>query len=439
MFTVDEQTIQDLEIFGSRKEQSVFQLFNETDTKGGEESLFSMLGQPLTDVQILRNRVAVLQYLGKYPDFPVLDREELKFIEIYLNLTGDEERFSVTRVLFRELRDKIKPDNELNVCRRGVKMLGRLLFELYRWASEAITDYAPPVMLNYRNRILQSVQESELKYTLEVESLNMVNIGRLDYFFRKKEFERVRKMLDIVYELDALKTIARVAQEQGWTYPEYTTEENGLTISGMFHPFLKNPVKNDFILGNRQNVCFLTGPNMAGKSTYMKAVGIAVYLAHAGFPVPAEKMKTAVFQGLFSTINLSDDIGLGYSHYFSEVQRVKFVAEKIAELKRVVVIFDELFRGTNVKDALDASLAVISAFAGLQKCKFVISTHILEVAERLISPGIDFRCLEIENRDGDFHYTFRLKPGVSNERIGMYILKQEKVIETILNAREIPD
>ena len=181
----------------------------------------------------------------------------------------------------------------------------------------------------------------------------------------------------------------------------------------------------------------MTGPNMAGKSTYMKSVGIAVYLAHIGFPVPAGRMELSIFKGLSMTINLSDNISLGYSHYYSEVMRVKQVGEQIAALRDMVVIFDELFRGTNVKDAYDASLAVISAFAGLNRSMFVISTHILEVASHLeYREKIDFRFFEIENNDGRFYYTYRLKPGVSAERIGMYILNRERVVETINMAGE---
>ena len=85
---------------------------------------------------------------------------------------------------------------------------------------------------------------------------------------------------------------------------------------------------------------------MAGKSTYMKAFGVAVYLAHCGFPVPASRMELSPFRGLFTTINLSDNLSLGYSHYYNEVARVKYVVEQVRDLEDVVVVFDELFRGT---------------------------------------------------------------------------------------------
>ena len=99
---------------------------------------------------------------------------------------------------------------------------------------------------------------------------------------------------------------------------------------------------------------------MAGKSTFLKALGVAIYISHLGFPVPAEKMSTTIYNGIITTINLSDNMNRGYSHFYSEVRRVKEVANKLKEKNRLLVIFDELFRGTNVKDAFDASLLIIT-------------------------------------------------------------------------------
>lgn len=107
---------------------------------------------------------------------------------------------------------------------------------------------------------------------------------------------------------------------------------------------------------------FLTGANMAGKSTFMKTFGIVVYLAHMGFPLPVKKMRFSVQNGMYTTINLPDNMMLGYSHFYAEVQRLKKVAEQVGRIGNLVIVFDELFRGTNVKDAHEATLAVMEAF-----------------------------------------------------------------------------
>jgi len=174
---------------------------------------------------------------------------------------------------------------------------------------------------------------------------------------------------------------------------------------------------------------------MAGKSSLLKSIGIAIYLSQLGFPVPAKSMRTSAFKGLITTINLADDIEQGHSHFYKEVLRVKHVAEKLNQSKDIFVIFDELFRGTNVKDAYDASLAIIAAFADVKTCFFVVSTHIVEVAHELSSlENINFRYMETIFEDTNPVNSYKLKQGITEERLGMWIVKNERILEIIKNA-----
>jgi DNA mismatch repair protein MutS len=143
-------------------------------------------------------------------------------------------------------------------------------------------------------------------------------------------------------------------------------------------------------------------------------------------------MITSVFEGLITTINLSDNIESGYSHFFSEVQRIKLLAESLIESEKMVVILDELFRGTNVKDAFDASLAVISALSTIKNSFFLISTHIVELVPELKKhENISFMHLETVFRNDQPEFTYQLKEGVSKEKVGMFIIKKEGIIDII--------
>ncbi len=179
---------------------------------------------------------------------------------------------------------------------------------------------------------------------------------------------------------------------------------------------------------------FLTGANMAGKSTFMKSFGIAVYLAHLGFPVAASRMEFSVRDGLYSSINVPDNISLGYSHFYAEVLRVKQVAEAVSKRKRLVVLFDELFKGTNVKDAYDATLAVTEAFAGYRNSCFIISTHIIELGEVLgrSCSNMQFAYLPTVMEGPAPRYTYQLEPGITGDRQGMIIIQNEKIFEILL-------
>ena len=153
-----------------------------------------------------------------------------------------------------------------------------------------------------------------------------------------------------------------------------------------------------------------------------------IYLSHVGFPVPATSLKTSILNGLFTTINLADNMILGYSHFYSEVKRVKDLALKIKPDSRFLIIFDELFRGTNVKDAYDASLMILSALAKIRNNNFFISTHILEIAETIENKDtIMFRCFGSELINQQPIYDFKLKEGISEERIGLLIIKNERI------------
>lgn len=134
---------------------------------------------------------------------------------------------------------------------------------------------------------------------------------------------------------------------------------------------------------------------------------------------------------IYTTINLNDNIGLSYSHFYSEVRRAKEIVQKLDRELNMLIIFDELFRGTNVKDAYEGSLAIISALAHTNNSFYIVSTHILEVADGLKNKNIQYLYLETLNKNDTPKYTYKVKSGISKDRLGMYIIEKEKIIETI--------
>jgi DNA mismatch repair protein MutS len=247
-----------------------------------------------------------------------------------------------------------------------------------------------------------------------------------------------KELLNIVYKIDVLQALSGIMKSEGYSLPEfYPGSIPVFEVIDAFNPILPAAVPNSFTFAGDSTLCFITGPNMAGKSTFLKTMGLMIYLSHLGFPVPAKGLKTTVFDGLFTTINLADNLNLGYSHFYSEVQRVKDIVVKINTERNLFVIFDELFRGTNVKDAYDASLLIISALAKIRGNFFFISTHILEVAEDLLNKeSVIFNCFESELVDQTPVYDYKLKSGVSKERIGMLIIKHEHIIEILEQIAE---
>jgi len=172
---------------------------------------------------------------------------------------------------------------------------------------------------------------------------------------------------------------------------------------------------------------------MAGKSTLMKSLAVAFYLAHLGLPVAAEHMEFSVCDGLYTTINLSDDVNAGFSHFYAEVLRLKTIAKELSGRKKLLVIFDELFRGTNVKDACDGTVAVTGAFASRKNGFFMVSTHIVEAAEALMQTGqgIQYLYLPTTMEGNTPRYTYTLAQGITADRHGMVIIANERILEII--------
>jgi len=256
---------------------------------------------------------------------------------------------------------------------------------------------------------------------------------------RKTFRNDVLKIFSTHYFPDALLSISKVAAKNNFTFPDYNNAAIPfISIKELFHPFLKDPVSNDIALGKDGNLCFVSGPNMACKSTFLKSVGVCFYLAHLGFPIPAKQMETSLFNGIFSSINLSDNINIGYSHYYSEVKRVKEIVLAIKERKRVCIIFDELFKGTNVKDAYDATLMVMTGFSKMNESIFFASTHLVEVASELEKlDSIIFKYLDSRLEGNTPVYNYKLMDGVSSERLGLLIVKQEGIMQIIDEILEV--
>ncbi len=254
------------------------------------------------------------------------------------------------------------------------------------------------------------------------------------FLFLNKFRHELEELLRIIYLFDVYIAVAEVAASKGLVEAQISTDnDNGLlAVENLRHPALHNAVGNTLTLTQAENMLFLTGANMAGKSTWMKTLGVSFYLAHMGFPVAASHMKFAVMEGIFTSINVPDDISLGWSHFYAEVMRVKTVAKEVSEGKRLFILFDELFKGTNVKDAYDATLAVTQRLAKYNRCAFVISTHIIEVAEELMhTKNIQFHYMPTVMKDAVPHYTYQLTPGVTTDRQGMIIIENEKILQML--------
>ncbi|RZS69402.1 MutS-related protein, partial [Pseudobacter ginsenosidimutans] len=350
--------------------------------------------------------------------------------------TGKNALATASSMIIQKLLSKLTRDERY---KRSVQGLQATIVTLNRCHGvlELLLQLKSPFAdrVNQLLQILSDKQLEKLRNTDIYAELSVTTLSQYDHLLKSRFPAEMESLLQFIYELDLYIAVSNVARKKGFTYAKaLSAEKNVFQASGLAHPCIDKAIGNNIFMSEDQNVIFLTGANMAGKSTLMKSIGIGIYLAHMGFPVAAKNFEFSVREGIYSSINVADNIGLGYSHFYAEVVRVKQAADAAASGKRLLLMFDELFKGTNVKDAYDGTLAVTEAFAEYQDCLFIVSTHIIEVGEALKeTDNIQFRFMPTIMDGARPRYTYVLEEGITEDRQGMMIIRNEGILES-LNA-----
>lgn len=435
-FNVDKQTLDELNLLGKFKQGSVYSLFNQVKTAGGEQLLEQMFAAPLDNATEINTRIEILRYFQqKSPGFPFEHRAVETMREFIDGQLTEGRVMSMGKVVVNKLMANLTRDKQYGKIVRGLQGAIQVLQVCDQFVKKMAADGNSP----YKDT-LESVEEilatGQLKSLLSINIYEGLSLKTTVYYYqllKGRLYPQMVKILSFIYEVDVYVAVSDMARSRNMAYPAaLAPEENKLIVMALHHPAIEKAVSNSCVLHAENNVMFLTGANMAGKSTWMKTIGIAVYLAHMGFPVPAEKMLFSVRDGLYTSINVSDNLNLGYSHFYAEVVRVRKAAEAVSKGQRLLLMFDELFKGTNVKDAYDGTLAVTAAFAEYRDCLFVISTHIIEVATALCHySNIRFVYMPTVMEGVHPRYTFTLKQGVTEDRQGMIMIRNEGILELL--------
>jgi DNA mismatch repair ATPase MutS len=444
VFLTDKQTLDDLNLTGKYKPKSIFSLFNETVTDGGERLLEEYFRTPLTDATAINARSAIFHWFSEqlfhFPIDPVL----FTGMAHYLRTARAPKPTILFRSLLRRSRFLLGVKEEYLLHQEGLRQTLNSLALLRVFLQEGWVAGAPAVVQEKRDRMMAVLQDSRLgiEKAESFDALSWQQALRYEMLLQGELHAELESVLAFLYELDLYIAVGNAARKKGMTRAmAYPKEKQTLVLNEVWHPALDKAVPNDINLDSNSNLIFLTGANMAGKSTIMKTLGVAFYLGHMGFPVPARQMEFSVMQGVYTSINVPDNLDKGYSHFYAEVMRIKKVAEAVAGGQQLLVIFDELFKGTNVKDAYDATLLVSQALPRYSGCRFVISTHITEVGQALMKDGagIQFRYMPTVMQGTVPYYPYRMAAGISEDRHGMVLIRKEGVLEMLEGAYNSAD
>ena len=429
----DKTTLNDLSIFAHNEEQSVFHHINFTRTVGGKEWLKHFLHKPLRDIrQINETQEIIKSILAVKEQWP----EKISNGTIMVM-----ERFYETPI-----EEIPAHPNAINAF--FYKLLHGPDYSLVRYSVSHFIDFMNGLAIIFQllstkknpeplHQMLQRIAHLLNKPMVQVmvrpihgKPLSSANLLHFGYFIRRHFKHEALELIDIYNKLDAYYGMAAACKEYNFVFPEFIElAEPFLEAQQVFHPLISVPVAYNVELSSEKNFLFLTGANMAGKSTFIKTLGIGVYLAHIGMGVPAAGMKLSVFDGVLSNIQVVDNIMNGESYFYNEVQRIKKTIEKINDGKKWLILIDELFKGTNVQDAMKCSIAVIEGLRKMNNALFILSTHLYEIGVSLQQyPNIQFRYFETAVENGQLIFSYHLKEGVSNDRLGYLILQREGVV-----------
>lgn len=437
-FETDKQTLDDLNLLGKYKNNSVYSLYVGTITRGGERKMEDMFLHPLTDAKAINDRSSVFRYFKEHNfGFP-FGKEEFDTVEQYITGASGKRGFmNMVQIMRAKAMFYISHDQEFGIIRDRVVTSIEFFRKARKYFDELGKDAAGNRFQEVAERGKALLNDSKIVKLLENsrrENPGLMDLILFDQNLRCSCHKKFKEVIEILQDVDVNVVVGNVAREKNFCFAEAVVDGDVLiSVKGVHHPRIDGAISNDVDVTVDKNVFFLTGANMAGKSTLMKSFGIAVYVAHMGFPVAATSMKFRIQDGMYTSINVPDNINLGYSHFYAEVLRVKKVAIEVSRDKHLLVIFDELFKGTNVKDAFDATLAVTEAIAERKNCAFMVSTHIIEVGQELGKHcnNVTFEYLPTVMKGKLPTYTYKLEQGITSDKHGMIIINNEKIIEII--------
>ena len=259
-----------------------------------------------------------------------------------------------------------------------------------------------------------------------------------------EQLPRIQRTAAAVAQLDVLCCFAEVSARQHYCRPDINTKGE-IRIVGGRHPVVEELsdmpfVPNDTLLNNNEDrIAMITGPNMAGKSTYMRQTALIVLMAQIGCFVPATEATIGVVDSIYTRVGASDDLAAGQSTFMVEMSEVAYILKNAT--KDSLIIFDEIGRGTSTFDGMSIARAVVEFVADVKKsgAKALFATHYheLNVLEGRL-PGIKNYNIAVKKRGDDITFLRRIVRGPADESYGIQVAKLAGIPDSVVNrAKEI--
>ena len=338
---------------------------------------------------------------------------------------------------------------------RNLKIKYNKVFGYYLEVTNSFKDLVP----EYYTR-KQTLTNAERYITPKLKELEDMILGAEDKLFaleydlfcqvREKlaaQIPRIQETAKAIAQLDVYASLSVVAQRNNYVRPTVNTK-GVIDIKNGRHPVVEKMINNDMFIANdtyldngSKRVSVITGPNMAGKSTYMRQTALIVLMAQIGSFVPAEKAKIGVVDRIFTRVGASDDLASGQSTFMVEMTEVANILRNATA--KSLLILDEIGRGTSTFDGLSIAWAVIEHISNtkLLGAKTLFATHYHELTELEGKiPGVNNYCIAVKERGDDIVFLRKIVKGGADKSYGIQVAKLAGVPDSVLDrAKELVD
>ncbi|GHC24422.1 DNA mismatch repair protein MutS [Leuconostoc lactis] len=304
----------------------------------------------------------------------------------------------------------------IEVTKANIGKLAENRYERLQTLTNAERFVTPELKAHERLIIEAQAKQTEREYDLFVTVRDHV----------KAEIGRLQTLAQQVARLDVLAALADVADNRRFVRPVFTTG-NHIAIEQGRHPVVESLlpagefVANDVMLSDQTNMQLITGPNMAGKSTYMRELALIVILAQMGSFVPASAAELPIFDQIFTRIGANDDMAMGQSTFMVEMAEANHALQEATA--HSLILFDELGRGTATYDGMALAQAIIEFLNTHVHAKTLFSTHYHELTVLADQhPGIaNVHVGAVEDADGQLHFLHQIQTGPADKSYGIHV------------------
>ncbi len=417
------------------------------------KSLAAKFSAPL--LQELAAQIDPMEDLSALIENALVDEPPMSVKDGNVIRDGFHEELDELRKLSGSTKEVIAELEEREREKTGIKTLRTGYNRVFGYYIEVTKSYLSQVPENYIRKqtltnaeryITEELKDLETRALYAGERMQATEQGIFDELraFAADRLQLIQSTASAVAYLDMLCSFATIAQDNRYCRPKLS-EHGRLKIKNGRHPVVEKTatdtlfVPNDTLLTNTDSMALITGPNMAGKSTYMRQVALISVMTQMGSFVPAESAEMPVVDRLFTRVGASDDVGGGQSTFMVEMNEVAYILTHATP--QSLIILDEIGRGTSTFDGMSIARAVVEYLQcnPKRRAKTLFATHYHELTElEQTLPGVKNYHIAVKKRDDDIIFLRKITPGGASRSYGIEVARLAGVPrEVVTRAQEI--